>query len=162
MFRNYAAFGRFGKPLFRWATVWLLLTGLALAAYSGGYDPRQLMLIVHPLDRAANILQCGLLIGLFLFSSYLGLSWRSYLFGIALGMGCVASSSLVISAIRSQTGATYTVLLNYITLAAYHGCVLIWVLYLWAPERASQYNLKALPENDVESWNHELQHLLNR
>src|SRR6202142_1279220 len=38
MFRHYAALSRFGKPLFRWVTVGLLLAGLALAAYAGGHD----------------------------------------------------------------------------------------------------------------------------
>lgn len=38
MFRNYSALNRFGKPAFRWATVGLLLFGLALASYAGGHD----------------------------------------------------------------------------------------------------------------------------
>src|SRR5450631_3370652 len=41
-FRNYAVLNRFGKPAFRWATVGLLLAGLALAAYAGGHDPTRL------------------------------------------------------------------------------------------------------------------------
>ena len=160
MFRNYTALSRFGKPLFRWATVGLLLAGLALAASAGGHDPRRLMSIVHVLHRAASILQCGLLIGLFFFSSYLGLSWRSYIFGIALGVGAVASGDLIAAAIRSQTGYTYNVFLNYFTMGIYHCSVVVWIFYLLAPERISQYNLKTLPENDLELWNQELRRLL--
>jgi hypothetical protein len=162
MFRNYTALSRFGRPLFRWITVGLLLIGLALAAYSGGHDARQLLSVATVLDRTANILQGGLLIGLFFFSSYLGLSWRSYLFGIALGVGIAATTDLVVSAIRSQTGFTYVVFLNYVTMATYHCCVLIWIFYLLAPERISQYNLKTVPENNLEAWNQELQRLLGQ
>src|SRR5262249_23226481 len=36
LFGKYAALGRFGKPVFRWATVILLLAASILAAYGGG------------------------------------------------------------------------------------------------------------------------------
>lgn len=160
MFRNYAAVERFGKPLFRWLTVGLLLGGLALAVYATGGDPTRPVFAV--LDRTASILQCGLLIGLFLFSGYLGLSWRSYLFGIALGMGVFASTDLAIFAIRSQTGDAYNNPLNYLSMAVYHGCVLVWMVYLLSPERISQYKVKAIPENDLETWNQEIQRMLGQ
>ncbi len=159
MFRDYAVLHRLGKPLFRWVTVGLLLVGLAVAAYQGGHDARPLTSLVHVLDLAASILQCGLLLGLFFFSSYLGLSWRSYLFGIALGLGAFASANLVAAAIRSQTGFLYNNPLNYFTMGTYQGCVLVWVFYLLAPERVAQYALKTLPENDLEVWNQELRRL---
>lgn len=117
---------------------------------------------MHVLDRAANILQCGLLIGLFLLSSYLGLSWRSYIFGIALGVGIIASVALAVSAIQSQVGYTYNVYLNYLTMVTYHCSVLIWMFYLLAPERSAQYTVKPTPEIDLESWNQELQRLIHQ
>jgi len=160
MFRNYASLDRFGKPLFRWLTVGLLLAGLAIAVYARGSEPSRMVFAV--LDRTASMLQCGLLIGLFLFSGYLGLSWRSQLFGIALGVGVFASTDLAIFAIRSQTGSTYNLYLNYISMAAYHCSVLIWMFYLLAPERISHYSLKTVPENDLETWNQELQRLLGQ
>jgi hypothetical protein len=159
MLRNYAVLHRLGKPLFRWVTVGLLLMGLAVAAYQGGHDARPFTSSLHALDLAASILQCGLLLGLFFFSSYLGLSWHSYLFGIALGLGAFASANLVAAAIRSQTGFLYSNPLNYFTMATYQGCVLVWVFYLLAPERVAQYTLKTLPENDLEVWNQELRRL---
>lgn len=162
LFRNYSVLSHFGKPLFRWITVVLLLTGLVLAVHSGGHDPLRMLSILHVLDRAASISQCGLLLGMFLLSAYLGLSWRSYVFGIALGLGIYASVELAASAIRAETGVAYTRPLDYFTMATYHACVLIWAFYLWAPERSSQYAMKALPEADLESWNQELQRLLNR
>jgi hypothetical protein len=159
MFRNYALLQRLGKPLFRWVTVGLLLVGLALAAYQGGHDVHPLATMVHALDLAASLLQCGLLFGLFLFSSYLGLSWRSHLFGIALGLGAFASANLVAAAIRSQTGFLYNTALNYFAMGTYQCCVLVWVFYLLAPERVTQYTVKTLPENDLEVWSQELQRL---
>jgi len=120
------------------------------------------MSIVHVLERTASILQCGLLVGVFILSTYLRLSWRSYVFGIALGLGIFSSIELVTSAIRAETGHAYTKPLDYLTMATFHACVLIWAFYLWAPERSSQYSLKVLPEADLENWNQELQRLLNQ
>lgn len=162
IFRNYSAIRYFGKPLFRWATVGTLLAALLLAVYTGGNDLDRLMLVVRLLDRTASILQCGLLVGLFLFASYLGLSWRNHVFGIALGLGIFASVELAASAIRSHTGFEYNALLNYVTMATYHVCVLIWLFYLWVPERSPQYAVKTLPEHDLETWNNELRRLIQQ
>jgi hypothetical protein len=162
MFRNYPALDRFGKPLIRWVAVGLLLGGLLLAVYTQSSNSTQLLFVVRVLDRTASILQCGLLLGLFAFSSYLGLSWRSRVFGVALGLGLFASVELIASAVRSETGFVYNTFLNYLTMGTYHICVLIWGFYLLAPERSSQYALKTLPEHDLDSWNQELQRLLRQ
>jgi hypothetical protein len=162
LFRNYTGLSYFGKPLFRWVTVGLLLASLTLAVGSGAHDISRVMSIMHVLERTASILQCGLLVGVFVLSAYLALSWRSYVFGIALGLGIFSSIKLIASAIRAQTGIVYVKPLDYLTMATYHCCVLIWAFYLWAPERSSQYAVKVLPEADLESWNQELQRLLHR
>jgi hypothetical protein len=157
MFRNYGALDRFLRPLFGWAIVGLLSVALGFAACTGAYS-NHVMFVVHLLDRTASILQCGLLVGLFLFSSQLGLSWRSHVFGIALGVGIKASADLAASAIRSQMGFLYYRQLDYVVMATYHCCVLIWIFYLFAPERS--YAPKALPQHDLETWNLELERLL--
>ena len=161
-FRNYSVLKYLGQPLFRWMLIALLLAALALTYYAGGNNFDQLMFIVHTMDRAASILQCGLLLGLFLFSAYLGLSWRSHLFGIALGLGILATVQLIAAAIRAQTGFVYSHYLDYLTMGTYHVCVVVWLAYLWAPERSAQYALKALPKHDLDVWNEELQRLIKQ
>lgn len=162
LFRNYAAVAQFGKPLFRWAAVGLLFSALALAVYTGGNDFHHLMMIVNLLDRTASILQCGLLVGLFMFSSSLGLSWRNHVFGIAFGLGVFASVQLVASAIRAQIGYVHSTYLDYLTMGTYHCCVLVWIFYLLAPARSTQYAVKKLPDHDMEAWNRELQRMLRQ
>jgi hypothetical protein len=160
LFRDYAALGHFGKPIFRAATVALLFAALALAVYTGGNNANGVMLAVHVADRTASILQCGLLMCLFLFSTYLGLSWRNHVFGIALGVGIFASVELIVSAMRAQITLPYFV--DFLTMGTYHCCVLLWIFYLWAPERSTQFTLRVLPETDLEIWNQELQRLLHQ
>lgn len=159
IFRNYAALRKFGKPLFGWITVGFLVITLGLAVYTGAYG-NQLMFLSYLFDRTAGVLQTGLLICLFLFSSRLGLSWRSHVFGITFGMGILASADLISAAIRSQTGFTYYMALDYFGMVSFHLCVLVWIFYLFAPEKS--YAPKALPAHDLESWNIELERLLKQ
>jgi hypothetical protein len=160
VFRNYNALGELGRVLFRWAVIVLLLIGVALAGTHGtGADG--FLLIVPTLDRTVSLMQCGLLMFLFLFSRYFALSWRNYAFGIALGFGILASFELANSAIRSQIGVG-SYLLDYLGMATYHGCVLIWIFYLVAPEHQTHRTLKKLPDDDLAVWNEELQRLLQQ
>ena len=162
LFRNHELLRRVGGQLFRCMALALLLSALGLAAYTGGMSFHRLLSTLNLLDRTASILQCGLLVGLFSFSSYFGISWRSHAFGIALGLGIFASVELANSSIRTHVGYAYNMYLNYLTMVVYHACVLIWIIYLWAPERSSQYALKTLPEHNLEDWNQELQRLIQR
>jgi len=162
IFRNYPALDRFGKPMFRWVTVLFLWAGLLLAYYVRSNDPNQLFAALLVMRRTADILQCGLLLMLFFFSSYFGLSWRHHTFGIALGLGIFATAGLAESAIRSHLGSETASFLDFFLMAVYHVCVLIWLAYLWLPERVSQFGVKAVPEHDLESWNEELQRLIRQ
>jgi hypothetical protein len=160
VFRNYNALGELSRVLFRWATIILLLIGVALASTHGsGADG--FLLIVPTLDRTVSLMQCGLLMFLFLFSRYFALSWRNYAFGIGLGFGILASLELANSAIRSEIGVG-SYLLDYLGMATYHCCVLIWIFYLVAPERRTHRTPKKLPQDDLEIWNRELQRLLQQ
>jgi hypothetical protein len=159
LFRNYSGLSELGRVLFRWATIVLLLIGVALASTHGSGNG--FVVIVSTLDRTVRLMQCGLLMFLFLFSRYFALSWRNYAFGIALGFGILASSELANTAILSWIGKSND-LLDYLGMAVYHGCVLIWVFYLLAPERETVLMPKQLPEDELEVWNQELQRLLQQ
>lgn len=160
VFRNYNALSESGRIWLRRATIILLLIGVALAGTHGnGADG--FLLVVPILDRTVSLMQCGLLMFLFLFSRYFALSWRNCAFGIALGFGILASWELANSAIRSQIGVG-SYLLDNLGMAIYHCCVLIWIFYLAAPERSIDHRPPRPPENNLEVWNEELQRLLQQ
>jgi hypothetical protein len=161
-FRNYPSLSHFGKPVFRWGTAVFLMFGLLAAVFVGGNDPRRVLSIMWVLSRTASFLQCGLLLTLFLLSSYLGLSLRNKVFGVALGLGIFACVDLAVAAIRAGFGTEATTFLDYYSMAVYHVCVLVWLAYLWLPERLPQFAVKAVPEHDLESWNQELQRLIQQ
>ena len=161
-FRDYPVLVGPGRLLLRGATVGLLLVAVGLAILAPGSGVDFLLNTTYALDRTVSILQCGLLISLFVFSRYFSLSWRSYPFGIALGLGIFASVSLATSTIWLHLGVFGNRSVNFLTMATYHCCVLIWMFYLMAPARERRYTSITLPQSDIHIWNQELQRLLQR
>lgn len=161
-FRRYPLLTGPGRLVFRGGTVVLLLVAVGLAISAPSRSLSFLVNVTYTLDRTVSVLQAGLLISLFLFSGWFALSWRSDAFGIALGLGVLATLELPLSAIWLHLGAFGNVLGNLVTMGIYHGCVLIWLFYLWAPEQSPKVAVMKLPSHDLEIWNQELQRLLQQ
>src|SRR5438105_2308555 len=89
----------------------------------------------------------------------LALSWRSFAYGIAFGMGIFSTVDLAIEGMRVWGGFVAGYAFDFVAMATYHCCVMMWMAYLWIPETSRQI-MQDLPENDVEQWNAELQRLL--
>jgi hypothetical protein len=160
IFDPYPALVKLGRLLLRWGVVVLLLVAVAVAARAPNTAPW--LSGIHVMNCAVSLMQSGLLVFLFLFSSYFGLSWRSYVYGVAAGLGIFSSVTLATAALQVATGiaaASYT--LDFVTMAIYHCCVVIWLIYLLAPETA-RLSVKHLPDNNLEQWNIEMQRLLLR
>jgi hypothetical protein len=151
-----------GRVVLRGATIALLLVAVGLAVLAPGNSADFLLNATYALDRTVSVLQCGLMISLFVFSRYFALSWRSPAVGIALGLGILASVALATSTIRLHLGVFGNHALNFFTMATYHCCVLIWMFYLMAPARERRHTSMTLPQSDLHIWNQELERLLQR
>jgi hypothetical protein len=140
--------------------VLLCAAGVLLAIYAPGNNSVKWHAEVSVINRGAAMVQCGLLLCLLLISVFLGLSWRRPAFGIALGLGIMASVDLAASALRTEfTSDAAREFLNLLTTGTYLVCVSLWIRYLLAaePEPAPP---PVLPHDEVEIWNRELQHFL--
>ncbi|MBS1853419.1 MAG: hypothetical protein JST79_21180 [Acidobacteria bacterium] len=160
LFKSYAVLQKPASALFRGTSLVLLVVALWLAATAPGDTADLLMYATNAMDRTVTILQCGLLLLLFLLSNYLTLPWRSRVFGIALGLGIYASISLAVSAVRFYSGASNTFVFDLIVMGAYHGCVVVWLYYLALPEREPKLDANVWAHHDLETWNQELERLL--
>jgi len=84
------------------------------------------------LDRTVSLVQCGLVLILFVFSTYFGLSWRNYAFGSGLGLGIFASVQLGLVTLMAHVGMLESVaLFDIVGFVAYDSCVLIWRSTCW-------------------------------
>lgn len=136
-FRPYAALRGLGSMLFRWAALVLLMVAV-ITALSAPAGQSALITAILSLERSIRMMQCGLLILLLFFSPQLGLSWRSYLFGITAGFGGYAAVTLTLVSLRSQLGIPNDTAYTLINSGAYTFAALTWFAYLLAPEPARQ------------------------
>lgn len=153
-----------GSSLYRWAILLLIVIALALAWFVPSTGPGSLMAKFYVLQRTARLLQCGLLVFLFVFARSFGLAWRSRAFGIALGFGVSATLSLAAAAIRTQIepvpwNRTQDILTLIGQVSDFSG-VLVWMACLLTRESTDRVQAGALPEHDLQSWNQELRRLL--
>jgi hypothetical protein len=161
---HYPVVRDLGTFAFRATTVVFLITAVALAWLVPGQAPNQLFAAYSIVQRTVRTLQCGQLVFLFLFYAYFHLSWRSRAFGIALGLGILASTSLAVNAIHSQIASGKTWTPSEYTLESaneftYLLAVLVWLSYLLAPDQSTTLD-SGLPDHDLETWNRELERLL--
>jgi len=164
--RDNPALGAFATELFRWIIVTLVLAAMALAWIAPSSGAGRLISGFFLVQRSVNILQCGLLLFLLLFSRYFNLPLRSYAFGIAIGLGILAAVNLATAAIRSQVepagwGPANRVM-NVVGEGAYLACVLVWFAYLLFPKKELGAEVRVLPQHDLETWNEELERLLHQ
>jgi hypothetical protein len=163
---SYSALRKLGVALFRWATIVLLVVVVALAWFAPAAGEGHLMSGFFVLERTVDALLCGLLLLLFGLPRLVGFSWRSQAFGIALGLGILATVSLATSAIRSQIepiarNQTFETM-ELLNQGTYLCSVLVWMAYVFMPKPAPRTPLKTLPEHNLETWNQELQRLLHQ
>lgn len=155
----YEALKRLASLVIQFVLVGLLTMSAFVATYGpvAQYTSRHISLYIA-MDRAASIVQSGLLLLVFGFASYFGFSWRSFAFGIAAGMGFYLAIKLASLAISAYVYVPHS---DIIDMAAYHLSVLMWLFYAWAPQPV-RVSVKSVPQHQLESWNIELERLLQR
>jgi hypothetical protein len=160
-----SAIARLGVRLFAATGVGLACLALVAAAHAP-IDHRLYIWSYrgYVLHQSFYIVQGGLVLFLFLFVAYCKLTWDRKEFGIALGFGilfCERMSTWTIMAVSALPYTRYP-LLDFLNMATYHVCVLIWSYFLLIPSKntATTTPAASLPENNLDIWNRELERLL--
>ena len=148
----------------RWITVALLLVAVGCAILTSPQSFGNLFAGAAWIGRGIAIIQCGLLLFLFLFSSLFGIALQSYVFGIALGFGILSSVELVQWALSTtDLSPSMARALNLLPTAGYHVAVVLWLVYLLVP--AKQILQPSIvpaegPGVGIDGWNSELERFL--
>jgi hypothetical protein len=157
---RYPPLGRLAKILISSVGVVLVFTATIIAAYA---NPTTFWLIsaTRTLGRSVSVVQCGLILFLFVFAAHFHLSWKRSVFGITLGFGVSASVNLACWALLADwLLGQKSIFLDFLNMATYHVCVLIWFYYLLVPQKSATTSAVSLPENNLAIWNRELERLL--
>src|SRR5438128_6051253 len=150
------------KPLLRWIGAALLLIAAAVSATFAANGMQRVETFHHSLDFSSAVVQCGLLLSLFLFTRALHISWRSSTTGVALGFGMFAAIGLTTSAFHPAPGTLKSIAVDLIQMSAYLLCVTLWTTYLFLPERIAVTKSVPMQESDLELWDQELRKMVER
>jgi hypothetical protein len=171
VFGSYSSLARLGKFLIRAAGVALVLAAALAAAYAPKNGLFGIVSGAHLLDQTIYLIETGLLVFIFVLSSYFHLSLDRRLFGIAVGLSVSACVHLATWAIMANGGVSNAVRydLDFVNMATYHVCVLIWFYYLLVARKTTtppQGPLAGPPagptcEEDLDVWNRELERLVH-
>jgi hypothetical protein len=163
LLRSRPAIAKVGSRLISGAGAVLVLLATLAAAYvpvdslhfTIGYR-------AHILQQTLYMIECGLILFLFLFTANFRLTWDRPSLGIGLGRGISSSVHLATWTVMANGGLPHSHLLDFVNMAAYHVCVLIWFYYLLVPEKVATTSAVPLPENNLDIWNRELERLLQQ
>jgi hypothetical protein len=160
LLRRYPSLGEFGKTLISGVGIVLVFTATIIAAYASP-TPFWLISATRILGRSLSVVQCGLILFLFVFASHFNLRWGRPIFGITVGFWIVSALDLAYWAL--MTGWLFgqkTYLLDFLNMATYQVCVLIWFYFLLVPQKIVTTPAAPLPEHNLDIWNRELERLL--
>jgi hypothetical protein len=126
---------RAGKIVFRWVGGVALTLSLAMVLGPHTAGPTASATVVGQLQQGVNVLILCLLLFVCFSTRYLGLTYRSHIFGVTLGLGIFAAAGLIESAwLANGVGPTvYSPVFVFCTLGS---CVtsLVWGTYFAMPE----------------------------
>jgi hypothetical protein len=162
LLRPWTALAKLGGQLIRSTGAVLVLLAVLAAAYAPIDNPQfSIISRAHILQQTLYIVECGLVLFLFLFAAHFKLAWDHRAFGIALGLGILSCEHMATWAVTAS-GALLDkrYLLDFLNMATYHVCVLIWCYFLLVPRKATTTSAVSLPEHNLEIWNRELERLL--
>jgi hypothetical protein len=119
---------------------------------------REMIIPAYAINQTLNLLQCGLLVCVFLWHSFLGIKMQSLVVGIALGMGLVAALEPLLHALEDSRAVDSQVV-DLLRMGAYHVSVLIW-LYFASVRQARVLSGSAVASfPDARKWAGELERI---
>lgn len=160
---SYSSLARLGKFLIRAVGAVMVLAATLAAAYAPKDSSFGIIRGAHLLEQTIYLIECGLFAFIFGLAYYFRLRFGRPAFGIALGLSISACLNLAVWAVIANGGLPDQTryLLDFVAMAAYHLCVLIWYYYLLVPQKAIVSAAIPLPENNLDVWNRELERLVH-
>src|ERR1700678_212663 len=164
LFGKWSALAKLGNQIISGVGALLVVLATLAAAYAPIDNPKfTIVSRAHILEQTFYIVQCGLVVSLFLLAAHFKLTWEPRSFGIAFAFAIIWSEHMATWAII-VSGALLDkrYLLDFLNMATYQLCVLIWCYYLLVPQKEATKSAVPLPDNNLAIWNRELERLLQK
>ena len=160
VFRQYPGLRQLGVVLFRWLATMIVLVSAVGAASTPGDDAERIWTGIALFYQCGVIGMGGLLLFLFFFAAYFGMTWRHYLSGIAMGVASFAGVALVERVMFSHFGPLVAYLSPWRSVIL-DSAVMVWLVFLTSPRRDT-LPARRQAAHYMETWNSRLQEFLAR
>jgi hypothetical protein len=122
--------------ILKWVTGALVVMASAFIGF-GYYTQSHRLPRSYAEIEALNIATCFLLVFVFLWHRFLGLKMSTFAFGIALGLGLMASLEPLFQAWKDSVSMQRAFIPDFLMMGTYHCSVLIWLYFVFARERVT-------------------------
>ena len=137
-FKPFAGLQDLAKVAFKWAAGSILFIGLLVFVTNpvtqNAPKYHWLSTSVYDFERVVRVLECALLMFLFIGSQHLGMGKRNRVFGFALGFGIDAFCQLLVYSAALNSHISKIPIWGQLMPFISYGSLLIWVSYLAQPE----------------------------
>jgi hypothetical protein len=161
LFSTHTGLRKIATWIFRIVVVLLVLLAVAVIcakAPIGRSGIGEALLIV---EEAGRILQVGLIMLLFVFSSAFGLRWRQHVFGVALGLGMTTVGELLAVTMVPHVTRAMAWTLDLAHISAFDLSLMVWMGYLVTAEAVSKS--ADIPKRaQLEQWNQAVMELISQ
>jgi hypothetical protein len=140
-FKPFVGLQDLAKVVFKWAAASILFVGFLVFFTMPSPQPTKLNLLivgVNDFERIVRVMECALLIFLFIGSQHLGVAKRNRVFGFALGFGVDAFFQLIVYSAIANAHLSKMPTLAQLLPMVYFASLLLWVVYLAQPEPARE------------------------
>jgi len=148
----YPALRRLASLIFQWSVMVLVLMACVVLYAQSSSDQNRFFGAIMVLEEATRIIEVGLLMFLFLFSTAFGLHWRQCDFGMALGLGIFATAELVGITMRNYWGPSFHSYFAVVRAIAFNTSLMVWAGYLLVPEKEASF-AESPHRGQLEQWN---------
>jgi hypothetical protein len=161
VFADFSMLRRYASIAFGVALALLLAAAIALSSMDKGGE-QMLLGATLMLDRNLLFVQAGMVALTCVFAAWAALPWRADVtFGIALGFGVQATVEVIAVTVRKSVGSVGNVTYQVLASGSYLLAVLIWLLYIRAPQPAEEISDTSATHH-VDLWNDALTEMLKR
>ena len=150
------------RPILRATLAALMLVAAIASGDLSDISLQRVANIFEVLNFSSSLILVGMVLALFVFARALRVSWRSWVAGVALGFGISASIDLSSEAFRSALGKRAFIAVDITQMAAFHVCVVIWLISLFLSAPTPSFADTKLQASDLELWDQELQRMVPR
>jgi hypothetical protein len=140
-FKPFVGLQDLARFVFKWAAASILLVAFLVFATTPTSQPIKfnwLIVGIYDFEKIVRLMECALLMFLFMGSHHLGVSKRNRTFGFAFGFGIDAFFQLLVYSAAANSHVSKLHTLGQLPPIVYFVSLLIWVAYLVQPERTRE------------------------